>query len=394
MKVLLVSPSCSRVGCGVGDHAAGLAGELAARDCEVHLATDPAGNRRRDLPPRVAVHTVLERHTLREVRALARWARDLAPDLVHIQYQVLTYSGRGAILTLPGMLRGRTRVVVTMHDFLLPYLFRGAGPLRRKLLGAFVGRADGVVVASAAHRAQALAAGARADSVRDFIMPSNVDLTPLSAEREARLDERFAIAGRTLLLAFGAVSLGSGADLLLRALARVPAASRRRLRCLLVGGPPAYASDPGGELRAVEDLARELGLEDCLRVTGYLAAEHVSGLLQMCRAVIQPRQHAISPMSTAVATALLHRRPLLAVGGAERLDARLPAAAIHFSAPVPEALAAALTRLAAGDTLWPPGADEALRVGAHRFSWRHVADQHCALYGEIARRPPGPVSGG
>jgi glycosyltransferase involved in cell wall biosynthesis len=386
MRVLLVSPSASRVGCGVGDHVARLAAELDRRGYAVHLATDPAGSRRRDLPPGVEVHTSFRHHTAPEVGALARLARRLAPDVVHLHYQVLTYSDRAAILAFPHLLPRRTARAVSMHDFLLPYIFRGAGVVRRGLLRELLRGADAVVVSTRAHYALALASGARAAALHDLTMASNIEVSPLSAEREAELRERFEIGDRTLASAFGAISLAGGAELLLAALAAVPAAARRRLRCLLVGGAPAYAGNPERDLAAVGERLRELGLADCARVTGYLEAEEVSGLLQMSRAVIQPRPGGISPMNTSVACAILHRRPLLAIGRTDLLDARMPTAAIHFSAPEPAALADAIRRLLDGEALWPESAAAVLAECARRFSWDSLAGEHEALYAEIAAR--------
>ncbi len=389
MKILLVAPSGSRVGCGVGDHAARLAVELDRRGHAVHLATDLPGARRRELPASLEVHHPFRRHTAREIAALARLARRLAPDVVHVQYQVLTYSGRAAILALPRLLPRRAALAVSMHDFLLPYIFRGAGFLRRRLLSGFLAAADGVIVATAAHCALARAAGAREAALHDVIMASNLEVSPLSPERQRELHERFEIGGRTLLLAFGAMSRAGGADLLLAALAAVPEAARQRLRCLLVGGAPAYAIDPESVLAAVRGRARELGVEGSARVTGYLEAAEVSGLLQMSRAVIQSRPGGVSPMNTSTSCALLHRRPLLAVAGGERLDPRMPAAAIHLAAPEPAALGDSIRRLLDGEALWPETADAALAEAAPRFSWRQLADEHEAMYGEIAARRRG-----
>jgi glycosyltransferase involved in cell wall biosynthesis len=385
MRILLVAPSSTRVGCGVGDHAARLAGELAKRGAEVHLAADPVGAYRRHPHPGLTLHSVFRDHGFTEVKALARLTRDLEPDIVHIQYQLLTYSGKAAVLLFPLMLGGRVAVAITMHDLLLPYIARGAGPVRRRLLKSFLLRADGVLVASRRHLSSAIQAGARAAGVRSINMASNVAFYPAPSWRTDALRARFEIGERKLLMSFGAVSLSGGGELLLRAIAQVPAAARRRLRCLVVGGAPAYSTHPEDDLRRVHELAQQLELQDCVQVTGFLEDTDVSALLQMSEAVVVPRRDAVSPTSTSAAAAILHRKRLLAVGDSRLSDEAMPSAAIHWSEPEPRSLAGAIRRLVGGEALWVPSAQEQLDSIAHRFSWDHLADEHCALYLEMAR---------
>jgi glycosyltransferase involved in cell wall biosynthesis len=391
VRVLQVAPSFPRIGCGIGDHIARLAAELAGRGVEVHIATDRPGA----APPRAAggatVHEVFHTHTLREMQLAARLARDLRPDVVHIQHQIITYSGRAAILSLPRLLQSGgagtagTPVIVTLHDLQLPRIFRGAGPLRRILLRGYLRRADTVVVNSAAQRGQALAAGAREPAVRILRIPSNIDLQAPAAAELQELQTRFGLGDRRLVVSFGTVAPSTGIELLLRAVAEIPAAARQRLRCLIVGQAAAYAKDPAGDLQAVRDRAAALGLQSTVTVTGFLPPSEVSALLQLSDAVVLPRHQAIAA-STAAAAAFLHARPLLAIGaGAAIEDAAIPASAIHWSPPEPAALAGALGRLAQGEPLWAETARRDLAANAESFSWAHVAGKYHDLYREIAR---------
>jgi glycosyltransferase involved in cell wall biosynthesis len=394
VRVLQVAPSFPRIGCGIGDHVARLTAELAGRGVEVHLATDPPEPA---AAPRAAggatVHEIFRRHTLGEMRLAARLARGLRPDLVHIHHQIITYTGRAAILCLPRLLqRARagaavTPVIVTLHDLQLPRIFRGADPLRRLLLRGYLRRAT-VVVNSAAQRGQALAAGATDPAIRILRIPSNVEIHPPAAAELQALRERFGLGAGSVLVCFGTVALGGGIDLLLSALAELPAAARQRLRCLLVGQAPAYSKDPAGDLQAVRDRITHLGLQPTVTVTGFLPSSEVSALLQLSDAVMLARHQAIAASTTAAA-AFLHAKPLLAIGAREdsdtAADAAIPESAIHWSAADPEALAATIRRLVQGEPLWAESARRDLAANAPRFSWAHVAGQYLDLYREIAR---------
>jgi glycosyltransferase involved in cell wall biosynthesis len=382
VRILLVAPSSTRVGCGVGDHTVRLGRELADRSCEVHIAADAPTVPRRVFHRGLTLHLPFREHGLGDMRRLVRLATEIKPDLVHIQYQVLTYAGSAAILALPRLLGRRARIAVTMHDFLLPYLGPGAGPIRHALLRDFLRRSKLIFLASARHRARAVQAGAREAAIRNIMMASNIEPCARSAAQEDALRARYEIGDRTLLTSFGAVTRSGAVELLLQALGRVPAAARNRVRCLIAGGPSAYSPQPEDDLQAVRSLALALGLDGCVQVTGFLENQEISALLQMSRAVIQPRQDAASPISTATATAIVHRKPLLAVGSRELLDSDMPAGAIHFSAPDPASLAGAIRRLAEGETLWAPAAQAELEACAYRFSWQHLADQHFRFYGE------------
>lgn len=395
MRVLQVAPSFQRIGCGIGDHVARLAAELAGRGVEVHVATDPpepaAAPRAVD---GATVHEIFHRHTLREMRSAARLARGLRPDLIHIHHQIITYTGRAAILCLPWLLRrgsagaAVTSVIVTLHDMQLPRIFRGAGPLRRILLRGYLRSAAAVVVNSMAQRGQALAAGAAESTVRILRIPSNLEIHAPAAGELPALQSRFGLSAGTVLVCFGTVASSAGIDLLLSALAQLPAAERQRLRCLLVGQAPAYSKDPGGDLQAVRDRIAHLGLQSTVTVTGFLPSSEVSALLQLSDAVVLARHQAIAA-STSVAAGFLHAKPLLTIGSREDsdivADTAIPESAIHWAAANPEALAGAIRRLVLGEPLWAESARRDLAANAPRFSWEHVAGQYLDLYREIAR---------
>src|SRR5574337_1193637 len=68
----------------------------------------------------------------RGLRVVERLTRD--QPVVHIQYQAAAYGMTAPIHLLPQYLRWRKparRVLVTLHDLKVPYLFPKAGALRR-----------------------------------------------------------------------------------------------------------------------------------------------------------------------------------------------------------------------------------------------------------------------
>ena len=81
-----------------------------------------------------------------------RTLRQLQPAIVHLQYQTGAFGMHPAIMLLPALLRRlapRTRVVVTLHDLRLPYLFPRADLLRNALTARLLASAAAVVVTNA-----------------------------------------------------------------------------------------------------------------------------------------------------------------------------------------------------------------------------------------------------
>lgn len=298
----------------------------------------------------------------------------LRPDWLHIQYQTGAYAMRPGVNLLPWRLRalpGRPWVAVTFHDLLVPYLFPKAGPLRRWVNWRLARDADTVVLTNTADAAQLR-------SLHPHVIPigSNIPVAPPDDfERDAWRARLGAGADDLLVVYFGLLSPGKGADLLVEAIARLGAPWR-----LVIAGGAATAPQDVTHANAVRALAARLGLADRIVETGHLAPAEVSACLLAADLAALPFRDGASFRRGSLLAALAHGCPVVTTMPA---DAATAVALRPAAALVPPDDAAALTA-----TLRALGADAtartryaaAGRVLAARFAWPEIAAQHERLY--------------
>lgn len=158
MRVMLIAGRAGNGTCGVADHALFLAAELArpanGEDAPKALNVDLVY--RRGTTPLADYEPALEGRpalTLRPISGFGseKWgelialARDLKPDIVHLQYPAAEYRFSTMPLLL-GVFRrrlGRARFVVTLHEFTASHY------LRRQAASLLARKADAVIVPSA-----------------------------------------------------------------------------------------------------------------------------------------------------------------------------------------------------------------------------------------------------
>lgn len=311
----------------------------------------------------------------------------LRPAWLHIQYQTGAYAMSPAINFLPWRLRrlaGRSRVAVTFHDLLVPYLFPRAGPLRPWVNRRLARDADAVVVTNAADAdgLQVLASRFRLTPHTSHLTPhiipigSNIPVDPPSGYSRAAWRAGLGVAPDELLVAyFGLLSSSKGADTLAEALARL----ERPWRLLLIGGA---ATAPQDVAHAEAVRARLVALDLTARViaTGHAPDREVSAHLLAADCAALPFSDGASFRRGSLLAALAHGCPLVTTQPADAATtADLADAALLVPPGDPAALAAALARLA-GD---PPLRSALAAAGpalASRFTWGSIAAQHEQLY--------------
>ncbi len=170
MRVMLIAGRAGNGTCGVADHALFLAAELArhhalgvtgglARPTESDDAPKPVNVDlvyRRGTTPLADYEPALEdrpKLTLRPISGFGseKWgelialARDLKPDIVHLQYPAAEYRFSTMPVLLAAFRRrlGRARFVVTLHEFTASHY------LRRQAASLLARKADAVIVPSA-----------------------------------------------------------------------------------------------------------------------------------------------------------------------------------------------------------------------------------------------------
>jgi glycosyltransferase involved in cell wall biosynthesis len=344
-----------------------------------------------------------------------------------------------AINFLPWRLRGlpaRPRVVVTAHDLLLPYLFPKAGPLRCWVTRRLLADTDAAVVTNEADFAHArgwgLGAGGWGPRVRFhppspspqplLLIPigSNIPVAPPPDYDRSAWRARLGLAPTdTLVCYFGLISRSKGLQVLLDALARLPA----RFRLLVVGGEATQPQD-----RAYADEIRRqieaLGLHERVNISGHCDADKVSAHLLAADLAALPFADGASFRRGSLLAALAHGVPVVTTTDNQSLPlsaAKGPTTEDQISEsrnggqwPVvggrledgenvllvtpedPSGLAAAIERLA-GDTALRARIGAGGRALAAQFSWEAIAERHEALYhqllavgvGQAPNRPTG-----
>jgi len=313
------------------------------------------------------------------------------PDVVNIQYQTAAYGMQPAINFLPwrmhwpGASAGRPRFVVTFHDLLVPFLFRGAGPLRPWVTTVLARTADGVIATNEEDDADL---GLRAPATPRRLIPigSNIAGQLPAGYARAAWRARWGIAPNEIALAyFGFLNQSKGGEELIEALERLRSAGRA-VKLLMVGGKVG-ASDQTNRayLARVERKIAAAGLEPYVVWTDYLPSMEVSATLRAADICVQPYRDGASTRRGALLAALTHGMPIVTT------QPRLPIA--HFRdgenmlltpAGDADALAGAIAHLADDAELRAHLGAGAAALAA-QFSWPAIAAATQAFFEDLLR---------
>jgi len=323
--------------------------------------------------------TVLSRQQVRrwDARALL-WLLRNAPrhGIVHIQYQPGAYDLLGDICLVPLLLRTtrpRVRVVTTLHDTRVPFVFRGAGPLRWQAVKLLTRASHAVVAADE----RDLAAVGR--SRWQVPIGANVACAPPAGYDRVTFRQALGLPRDDLVVAyFGLLNASKGLDLLLDTFERVRAV-RPRAKLLMLGGSVG-ASDPTDRATAAQVAGRLRQLE--VLQTGYLEPQALSAHLLAADVALLPYTDGASPRRGSLLACAAHGLPVvstLPVSGAV-------ADAVQAERADAQVLSEAVLRVSEDVALF-----ERLRGGAaalsERCSWPVIAQQHLAIYRALCSPP-------
>jgi glycosyltransferase involved in cell wall biosynthesis len=309
----------------------------------------------------------------------------LRPAWLQIQYQTGAYGMQPGVNLLPWRLRGlagRTRVAVTFHDLLVPYLFPKAGPARRWVNARLARDADAVVATNKADQAalaRLVGRYARHQPPARIPIGSNIPVAPPPGYNRSAWRAGLSVAPDELLVAyFGLLGTSKGVDTLVEALAAV----RAPWRLLIIGGA-ATAPQDIAHAATVRARVAALGLGPRVTEIGHVSAEQVSAHLLAADLAALPFRDGASFRRGSLLAALAHGCPVLTTEPADPDDdALLAGAAVLVPPGEPVALAAAIERLADA-----PQARKALGAAgpplAARFSWDAIARRHEDLYQKL-----------
>lgn len=375
---------------GVGDYTARLSAHLVGAGARVVVLTggpDAPGTG----PPdsgRVQVVRGLAAWGFRSWHRVASAAASAGAHVVHIQYQAAAYGMHPAANLLPAYLRVRRphlKVVTTFHDLRVPYLFPGAGRLRREAIRALDRFSHVSVVTNQADMEELGGPdnGAGGHRPGRWLIPigSNIDNAPPPGYQRTEWRRRLGADEETLVVSyFGLMNHSKGVDLLVDAVGLL-ADRGVRLKLLIVGGE-AGESDPTNR-RYQDDVLRSIEtpqLKDRVFRTGFVPDQQVSAYLLASDLCALPFRDGASLRRGSLLAAIVHGLPVVTT-----VPSRPESLLVDGENVVlvergnPEALAVAIERL------WHYGAvRHRLSKGAgemaKRFRWPGIAARHMEMY--------------
>jgi glycosyltransferase involved in cell wall biosynthesis len=367
---------------GVGDYTRELGLALHDLGVEVQVVTStPAGPLEG-----LTVHPAVARWDWSCWRVLLDLMRRHQPDVVHVQYQAAAYAMHPAINFWPWRVRrlgaGRPRTAVTFHDLKVPYLFPKAGPLRRWVVNELARRSDAAITTNREDfekLSHELGSAPALIPIGSNIAPQ----LPTGYDREAWRARWGAGPGDLLLCFFGFINARKGVDTLLHALHLLvadPAGPANPL-LLFIGGQTG-ASDPSNVayLARIQALIAELGLEDRVRWTGYVASEEVSASFQAADLCVLPFRDGASFLHGTFHAALAHGVPVVTTRPRVPLPELIDGENVYLTPPEDAEALVAAAKLLAGD----PDLRRTLGTGAQvlsaHFRWEKIAADTLGLY--------------
>ncbi len=262
LRVLILVP---HLGGGGAERVATLVAEgLSKEKYEVHLGLVTEGNRKLEiLPPPVTIHRLGARRVRSGAIPLVRLVRRIRPDVVLSGAAHLNF----LVLLLRPMFPKKTRILIRQDATVSSVLAFGNVPWYTSLLyRSLYRRADHIICQSRA-MADDLARELRLGKERIVVLPNPVDLEAIRAAAAApgRAPACWLGPGPHLL-AVGRLAREKGFDLLLEALVTVRERFPRTEMIIAGAGP---------EEAALKAQCRSLGLEEAVRLPGYVQRPYI-----------------------------------------------------------------------------------------------------------------------
>ncbi len=262
LRVLILVP---HLGGGGAERVATLVAEgLSKEKYEVHLGLVTEGNRKLEiLPPPVTIHRLGARRVRSGAIPLVRLVRRIRPDVVLSGAAHLNF----LVLLLRPMFPKKTRILIRQDATVSSVLAFGNVPWYTSLLyRSLYRRADHIICQSRA-MADDLARELRLGKERIAVLPNPVDLEAIRAAAAAPGQAPACWLGPgPHLLAVGRLAREKGFDLLLEALVTVRERFPRTEMIIAGAGP---------EEAALKAQCRSLGLEEAVRLPGYVQRPYI-----------------------------------------------------------------------------------------------------------------------
>ena len=381
--VLMISAEYPPMHGGIGDYTSRLIDALADNGWDARVLTSASAevNDTRVLP-RV-------RRWNWEIAGLIRDAlRETEARLVHIQYQTGAYQMHPAINFLPrriGADQPSVPWVTTFHDFLPPYLFPKAGPVRDWVTRTLAKNSDAIVVTNS--RDLELLTVSHRLGRRAVMIPIGSNLPDaVSADRdEVRRELGMTDTNEIAIGFFGFLTEEKGVDVLLQAL--VGLSTPKPARLVVIGG--GLAATDVANRPYFEWIERQL--KECpipIIDTGYLSPTDAAAALRAMDIVVLPFRHGASLRRGTLIAAIRAGATVLTTDPDpdESLAPLIGGEAMWLVAPSdPDALRAGISTLLGDQSLCRRLALNALEQGTD-FDWNVIAQRHIGLYEALLNR--------
>ena len=378
LRVLLISGEYPPMEGGVGDYTRLLAEAMAAQGAEVHVLTS-AHAAPQPGDSRISCYPVVRSWGWGAYRQLRRLIRDLAPDVLNIQYQAAAFGMHPAVNLLPLVIRG-VPCITTFHDVLVPYLFPKAGPLRWRAVLTLARHSRAVIVTNREDQ-QKLQGDIGGNRLERIPIGSNVAcLQPPEYDRHGWRQRLGVPQGALLLCYFGFLNVSKGAEELITAFDSVQSCDYNP-HLLMIGGAVG-ASDPTNRtyyesvLKTIDDR----GLGSRVIWTGFIPTREVSGGFLASDLCVLPYRDGVSLRRGSFMAALGHGLPIITTAPQVPLPELVHGRNIYL---VPRQDARALGEaidLLARDATLRELLGEGARELSSEFGWPRIAARTLEVY--------------
>jgi glycosyltransferase involved in cell wall biosynthesis len=328
----------------------------------------------RGWPSSVLSRRQVRRWDARSLVRLLRSTRSSESGVVHIQFQAGAYDLLGDVCLVPAvlrLLRPRLRVVTTFHDTRVPYLFPGAGALRRRAVRLMADTSR--VVIAADQRDLRMLGG---PSPRHFQIPigPNVMRSPPPGFERRHFRAQLGLQPGTLAVAyFGLLNASKGLDALLDGFDLISQSEPGARLLLLGGGIGASDATDVATAARLEPRLRKLGAR--LVWPGWLQPATLSAYLLAADVALLPYVDGASPRRGSLLACAEHGLPIVST---EPVSPEV-AGAVRPVPLEPADLARAVLEVA-HDSALADCLRAASRALASSMSWSRIATDHIALY--------------
>ncbi len=380
IKLLLITGEYPPMEGGVADFTAIVGERLAQRGAEVHVLTSEQAALQGERPGAVTVHPRMRGWGFRSLyRTVREMVRTLSPDLINIQYQTAAYGMRPAINLLPRVFR-HVPVVTTFHDLKVPYLLPKAGWLRRWVNRDLARTCRAVIVTNAQDRAEL----ERLHGIRRMEMipiGSNISYQLPAGYDRAMWRGQWGVGNRTTLLSFfGFLNDSKGAIELIEALKQLTNEGVA-VDLVMIGGAVSSSNASNQTYYdRVKDTISELGLEDHIFWTGYVANEEVSAAFTSSDVCVLPFADGASFRRGSLMAALAHGVPIISTTPEVPVPELVPGENIYLVPPDDAAAVAEAIRALARDAGLRKRLAQGARELSRHFDWDSIADRTLALF--------------